>query len=139
MKRLILADTGPLVALLNPRDQHHDWAVARFNEFTEALVTCEPVLAEALFLLSSCPGGTGNLLELWERESIRIDFQAQREIPVLRKLMTKYRDLPMSFADSCLVRMSELHSNSTIWTLDSHFGVYRRNGRQSIPRLTPPC
>jgi predicted nucleic acid-binding protein len=134
---VILADTGPLVALLNPRDQHHGWAMARFSEFTEPLVTCEPVLTEALFLLGASPGGAAALLSLWDRGSLLIDFSAEREKPTLRKLLTKYRDLPMSFADACLVRMTELHADVMVWTLDSHFGVYRRAGRQSIPRIVP--
>ena len=137
MKRLILADTGPLVALFNPRDRYHEWALARFDEFTDPLITCEPVFTETLFLLSSCPGASAAFMELWQRESICIDFSAEREKPVLRKLMVKYGDLPMSFADACLVRMSELHANATVWTLDSDFGVYRRNGRQSIPLRSP--
>jgi len=41
------------------------------------------------------------------------------------------------FCDACLVRMSEIHSDCAIWTLDSDFRVYRRSGRQSIPLLIP--
>ncbi|MFV1996039.1 MAG: type II toxin-antitoxin system VapC family toxin [Verrucomicrobiales bacterium] len=137
MKRLILADTGPLVALLNPRDHYHEWALARFDEFSDPLATCEAVLTETLFLLSTCPGASASLMELWQRESIQVDFSAEREKPVLRKLMAKYGDLPMSFADACLVRMSELHATASVWTLDTDFGVYRRNGRQSIPLCRP--
>jgi predicted nucleic acid-binding protein len=51
--------------------------------------------------------------------------------------MRKYRDVPMSLADACLVRMSEVYSNGTVFTLDSDFRVYRRNGRQAIPLLSP--
>jgi predicted nucleic acid-binding protein len=136
MTSLILADTGPLVALLNPRDHYHKWALLRFDEFTTPLSTCEAVLTETLFLLSSCPGACDSLMELWQRETFHLDFLAEGEKPVLRKLMAKYRDLPMSFADACLVRMSELHASACIWTLDTHFGIYRRHGRQSIPLLT---
>jgi len=137
MKPLVLADTGPLVALLNSRDQFHRWAKARFDEFTDPLATCEPVLTEVMFLLSSCPGANAALMKLWRRGTIFIDFQAEQEKPVLAALMKKYRDLPISFADACLVRMSELRPESIVWTLDSHFDVYRRNGRHAIPRILP--
>jgi len=41
-------------------------------------------------------------------------------------------------ADACLVRLSELHPHSRVFTTDSHFRVYRRNKRQLIPVLVPP-
>ena len=51
--------------------------------------------------------------------------------------MTRYASVPMSLADSCLVRMSEIYPDCRILTLDSDFRVYRRNGRQMIPTITP--
>ena len=51
--------------------------------------------------------------------------------------MEKTVDTPMSLADACLVRMSELHGDARIWTTDHDFEVYRRNGRQKIPLLAP--
>ncbi|HNG34544.1 MAG TPA: pilus assembly protein, partial [Blastocatellia bacterium] len=53
------------------------------------------------------------------------------------KLLEKYADVPMSFADACLVRMSELYPDSAVFTLDSDFKIYRRNGRQAIPLIFP--
>jgi hypothetical protein len=43
----------------------------------------------------------------------------------------------MSFADACLVRMSELWPAAPVFTLDSDFRVYRRNKRQSLPLVCP--
>jgi predicted nucleic acid-binding protein len=43
----------------------------------------------------------------------------------------------MDFADACLVRMTEMHERSRLLTTDSHFRIYRRNGRQIIPLLAP--
>jgi len=51
--------------------------------------------------------------------------------------MRKYRDTPMSLADACLVRMSELHSHCRVFTLDSDFQRYRRHTRQPIPLIHP--
>ena len=50
----------------------------------------------------------------------------------------RYANVPMSLADSCLVRMSELLGESLLFTLDSDFRIYRRHGRQKIPLLIPP-
>jgi predicted nucleic acid-binding protein len=51
--------------------------------------------------------------------------------------MAKHRDVPMSLADACLVRMSELHDRARVFTLDSDFKRYRRHGRQAIPLIIP--
>jgi len=138
MSRLILADTGSLVALFHGADLAHPWALARYQEFTEPLITCEAVLTEALHLLRKVPQAHFNLLALWHREILSIQFSAEREKDALRKLLRRFASVPMSFADACLVRMSEIHSDCAIWTLDSNFRVYRRSGRQSIPLVIPP-
>lgn len=84
---------------------------------------------------------TGPLVAYFDRDSqyhewVR-DFDVRREITSLRRLLRKYRDLPATLADVCLVRMSELHRECSVFTLDRDFHVYRRNGRQSIPVLSP--
>jgi predicted nucleic acid-binding protein len=56
----------------------------------------------------------------------------------LANLLTKYANVPISLADACLVRMSELHENSVVFTFDRDFKLYRRHGRQVIPTLMPP-
>ena len=49
----------------------------------------------------------------------------------------KYANVPMSFADACLVRMTELYPNSAVLTLDSDFRIYRKNKNQVIPVIIP--
>jgi uncharacterized protein len=51
--------------------------------------------------------------------------------------MRRYRDQPMSLADACLVRLSELNSNTIIFTLDADFRIYRRHGNKLIQTLMP--
>lgn len=43
----------------------------------------------------------------------------------------------MSFVDACLVRMAERNDDTTLFTTDSDFAIYRRRGRQVIPLMTP--
>lgn len=52
-------------------------------------------------------------------------------------MLEKYRDVPMDFADACLVRMTEILSPCRVWTTDSDFNVYRRLGRRTIPVIAP--
>ncbi|HEY2800493.1 MAG TPA: PIN domain-containing protein [Chthoniobacterales bacterium] len=135
--KVVLADAGPLVALFNPRDRFHAWTRARFDEFTEPMVTCEAVLAETLFLATKVPGACARILALWHRDLLQLTFSAEQERVALQRLLTKYADLPISLADACLIRMSEIHSDSLVWTVDRHFSIYRRHGRQVVPTLMP--
>jgi predicted nucleic acid-binding protein len=50
-----IADTGLIVAFGNRGDRHHAWAVELARSITEPLLTCEAVLAEAVFHLGSSP------------------------------------------------------------------------------------
>jgi len=101
------------------------------------LHTCEAALSEALFLLQYVKGGTDALLALMGRGVVVPVFRLSQEIDAIRKLMTKYASVPMSLADACLVRMTELDARATVVTLDTDFRVYRRNGRQAVPVLMP--
>ena len=43
----------------------------------------------------------------------------------------------VEFADACLGRLAELHTKAAVFTLDTHFRVYRKHGRQQIPVIMP--
>ena len=137
MKGATIVDTGPLVAFLRHSEQHHAWAVAALKQIRPPLVTCEAVLAEASFLLQRGEGSADDLLELVHRQVVTVRFSITPELSRVRELMTQYRNLPMSFADACLVRMTELYPDHRLLTLDAHFRVYRQFGRKSIPVLMP--
>jgi predicted nucleic acid-binding protein len=133
----ILLDTGPLVALLNRRDAHHDWAVVQWGRLRPPLLTCEAVLSEACFLLRQYPPGGRAVLELLSRGVVEVRFRLDEEVEAVSRQMHKYRDVPMSLADACLVRMSELVPASAVLTLDSDFKRYRRQGRRVVPTIMP--
>lgn len=133
----ILVDTGPLVALLNRRDRHHAWARRVLDTIEPPIFTCDPVISEACFLLQSFAGGQDAVLEFLARGVVRSDFSVAAEIKPLRTLMQKFRDVPMSLADACLVRMSELDRDSLVLTLDSDFQIYRRHRGRAVPVISP--
>jgi uncharacterized protein len=135
--RAVLVDTGPLVALLNRRERQHGWTKARMGELAAPLLTCEPVLAEAAYLLRRLDPDSGALLGLIARGALRVPFHLDEHHESVAELMVKYRSVPMSLADACLVRMSELHPRSVVFTFDSDFRVYRRHGRHVVLTLTP--
>lgn len=137
--RVVLADTGLIVAYLNGRDRHHAWAVGVLKRLSPPLLTCEAVLSEASYLLRSDPSGGDRVMDLVARGMVRPKFDLQAEATAVAALIRRYRSLPMDLADACLVRMSEIHPDCTLVTVDSEFrDVYRRNGRQVIPTLLPP-
>ena len=137
--KVVLADTGPIVAYLNGRDRYHAWAVAVFKQLRPPLLTCEAVLSEAVFLLRSAPGGGDPVLDLVRRGVLRATFDLQGEVTAVSRLLQRYGSVPMDLADACLVRMSELHPRHRVITVDRRdFRVYRRNKREAIPLVCPP-
>jgi uncharacterized protein len=133
----VLIDTGPLVAILCAGDKDHAWTVEQFRALPPPFLTCEPVIAEACYLIERRGVNGAVLLERIENGLLRIALEIEEHCADLKKLMTRYANVPMSLADSCLVRMSEIYPQCHVLTLDSDFRVYRRNGRQMIPTITP--
>jgi predicted nucleic acid-binding protein len=134
---ITLVDTGALVALLNRKEQHHIWAVEMSRTLPAPFLTCEPVLTEAYFLVSPLPGGPLRFFEFLHSGMLAADFSVIAEREALWKLIHKYEDLPMSLADACLVRLAEKHAGAAVLTLDAHFRIYRKHGRQQIPVIMP--
>lgn len=95
------------------------------------------MLSEACFLLQDEDGGADAVLQLVALGIVRSDFHVAAEIDSLRMLMKKFANVPMSLADACLVRMTELDRKSVVLTLDSDFAIYRRNRRQIVPTMSP--
>lgn len=134
--RLIL-DTGPWVALLCRNEQHHEWAKTQFTQTAGPLLTCEAVVAETCFLLARAGFDPAKALALIERGVVQVAMSLREEVTAVRALFQRYDNVPASLADACLIRLSELHEPSRIFTLDSDFHIYRRHGRKAIPLLTP--
>jgi predicted nucleic acid-binding protein len=122
-----------LVAYLDRSDHHHAWAREVMGTLTEPVVTCDAVLAEVAFLLQRGGIAAGLLLRTIERGVLVSRFESMREAQSLRVLLERYENVPMSFADACMVRLSELHPRAEVWTTDSDFTIYRRNRRSPNP------
>ena len=132
-----IADTGIIVAALNKREKFHAWTLEQMRRLNVPMLTCEAVITEACYLMRSEPNGKEDVLALIERGILKIDFSLQMEVEAIKDLMTTYENVPMDFADGCLVRMSELTENANVFTLDGDFWIYRKNGKEQIPLLIP--
>ena len=133
----IIVDTGPLVAYVNRRDRWHRWVVDQMAALAPPLVTCEPVLTEACFLMHRAGGRPAELLRKVAQRSLEIGIDIEDDASAIESLMQRYADTPMSLADACLVRLTERLPDCRLFTLDADFEHYRRNGRQVIPLLRP--
>lgn len=136
MTRIVI-DTGPLVAYFNGRDRWHKWVVEQMRTFSAPLLTCEPVLTEACFLVHRAGGHAADLIRKLDQGVLEIALDLRAEAATIATLLKRYEDTPMSLADACLVRISERIADCRLFTLDSDFEHYRRNGRQIIPLLKP--
>ncbi len=135
MAATVLVDTSFLVALFSRRDPNHAWASGLLTRWPPPWQTCDAALSETFHMV----GSSGmSLLAAFIRDrgltSTGVsDFGADEVLA----LMEKYADVPMSFADACLVRMTEVSSDPTLLTTDTDFRIYRRHGRKAIPCIMP--
>jgi predicted nucleic acid-binding protein len=128
----VLVDTGPLVALLNAGDRRHASVARQLALLQPPFITCEAVLAEATHLVRNLPGGRAALLEMVDEGFLSVGLQISAQSAELLTLVKRYASVPMSLADACMVRLAELNPRSPVWTFDSDFMVYRKNGRHVI-------
>ena len=133
----LIADAGVIVGLIDKSDQWHRWATENASSLFPPFITCEAVIVECCYLLQNVPNGESQVLQMIASGVLQIRFSIADEAANLDALMTKYSDLPMSLADACLVRMSEIHDNAAVFTVDQDFLIYRKQGRKKIPFISP--
>lgn len=135
-QRDVLLDTGPLVSVLDAKDQWHGRCAAVWPELVHRCVTTEAVVTEACHLVAR-GGAPANL---------PLDFLLAADIPIMtlptgghrriKTLMTGYASVPMDYADATLVALAEALSVRTVFTTDRRgFRAYRLTRRQSFVML----
>ena len=136
-KQRILIDTGPLVALFDRRDSHHETCRAQARTLPGSLLTCLPVITEAAYLLNrydstlvhhlfaACRDGIYELLPLDKGDIEQLDC-----------LIAKYQDLCLDFADAGLMHLAEREKIEYVFTLDRRdFSVFRTASGKSLTLL----
>jgi uncharacterized protein len=121
----VLLDTGVVVALLDRSERYHEHSAAVVRDLGRPLVTCEAVIAESCYLLRNSPGAAEAIIENVETGVFLIPFQLSRSAAPIRRALRKYRNVPISFADACLIHLAEELGSADILTLDSDFAIYR--------------
>jgi predicted nucleic acid-binding protein len=128
----ILIDSGPLIALFDSSDKYHQEAVNFIKANKYPLVTTLASVTETLHVLDFNRNAQIDFLEWVHRGAAEIYNIENSDFKRLKELTEKYRDLPMDFADSCLVYIAEKLNLNTIATIDRDFTIYRIQGRRKF-------
>jgi predicted nucleic acid-binding protein len=122
-------DAGPLVAAVEPKDQHHLECAAALAALRESMGTVWPVLTEAMYLLAKDPRAQEAVWDMIARGAVQLLPLGPDDVPRIRALMRKYSDRPMDLADAALIRVAEREGIRKIFTVDRQdFAVYRLHG-----------
>ena len=64
--------------------------------------------------------------------AIKVEEINVEDLIRIKALIIKYADMPMDFADACLVRLGEKYQIDEVATIDSDFDIYRLNKHQTF-------
>jgi predicted nucleic acid-binding protein len=122
-----LVDTGPFVAYLDRRDPQHQAVADTLETFTGQLATTGAIVTEVMYFLSDVDGGPAAFAELLlESETRLVNLTTADEILAAARLMERYADTPMDYADATLVLLAEELAVTDVLTLDRRgFATYR--------------
>ena len=133
-----ILDTSGLVSILDPSQAHHAACVQAFKECTGPLASTEAVLTEATHLLGRAKGGREACVDFFLRGGAMLVPMTTATLKRCRRLLERYGDRPMDFADATLVVLAEDLGTRRVLTLDADFEIYRYRGRsrfQVLPNL----
>jgi predicted nucleic acid-binding protein len=132
---MILVDTGPLVALFDPKDACHQRAAKALKTIREPMCTTMPVLTEAFHILGPDSPGSVRLREFIEKGGMSVWFFDRRQLTRAFELMELYADHPMDLANASIVVAAEVLATQKVFTLDrGDFETYRvRRGHRHYP------
>jgi uncharacterized protein len=132
---VILIDSGPMVAIIDPSDTHHQRAIELLSGLpTQPFLTTWPCISESMHIVGSKTGWRGQdaLWEMIARGILIIHVTELSEYPRMRELMAKYADAPMDLADASLISLAEVRKLKRIMSFDDHFYIYRIAGTESF-------
>ena len=131
---MILADTGPLVALFDPKDALHGRCVTILKGIHEPISTTTPVLTEAFHMLDPQSVGSIRLRAFVAKGGLSIWFLDRERLSRAFELMEVYADHPMDLADASLIVAAEALGTQKVFTIDrKDFETYRiRRGHRQL-------
>ena len=123
---MILVDTGPLVALFDPKDGQHQRCLNALKVMREPIRTTVPVLTEAFHMLGPGTVGSDRLREFVLKAGLSVWWFDPATLSRAFELMDRYSDHPMDLADASLIVAAEALGTRKVFTLDRRdFEGYR--------------
>jgi predicted nucleic acid-binding protein len=131
----ILIDSGPMIALFDGSDKYHKASVEFIKNNSAVLITTFASITETLHLLGFSRHAQADFLEWVYAGAIEIEDIVSRDFQGIAQMMLKYADLPMDFADACLVFIADKFKIDTIATIDRDFDIYRLKKKKAFTTL----
>lgn len=128
----ILIDSGPLIALFDRSDKYHQASTEFIKKNRSELITTLASITEVLHLLDFSRNAQVDFLSWVDAGAVTVEPITTEDFQRIRDLIVKYSDLPMDFADACLVFLGEKMNISKIATIDRDFDVYKLKGKRSF-------
>jgi|ERR1700676_3454698 len=124
--RRVLADTGPIVAILSRRDQYHRTCVEALRDLPGPIFTCWPVVTEAAWLLRRDSNTVQQLINSLDSGFLELLPLTTADAKPIASILKKYRGIRIQLADAALVHLAARDGLDTIFTHDQRdFSVYR--------------
>lgn len=132
---MILVDTGPLIALFDPKEALHASCRQTLSTVRLPMVTTLPVLTEAFHILAPESRGAEALRAFITEDGMSVHFGSREETLRAFELMDAYRDHPMDLADASVIAAAEALGTRKVFTLDRNdFETYRiKRGHRLYP------
>ncbi|MBM3676656.1 MAG: PIN domain-containing protein [Actinobacteria bacterium] len=124
----LVCDTGPLLALLDADDPHHEACVAMVEEVAEDILIPAPVLVELDYWVRKALD-----VAIWQmfvedvvRGAYRVLATTSADLLRAAHLEDQYASLRLGFVDAAVIAQCERLGETRVATLDRrHFGVVR--------------
>lgn len=141
MENIAITDAGPLIALFDSCDKHHQRAKHKLEQYRQGvqgkLITTWPIITEATYILKAHVHLQAQLdfLKWINLGGLEIFDLTKGHFPKIIELQKKYSDLPMDFADASLLILAENLNINKIFSLDKDFSIYRILGKKHLENL----
>jgi predicted nucleic acid-binding protein len=133
----VLIDTGPIVAILMESDEHHAACVEQLHRIRIPMLTCWPVITEAVWLLRAYPQAIRKLLSSFNGRPFSLAPMDETDLPSIGAILDKYKGLGLQLADASLLHLANREGIDQMFTLDRRdFAVLRLSHGKKL-RLIP--